>query len=355
MNVLARYVVRAIVRNVSLVLFVLVTVTTLFLFVSQLDDIGTANFGMREALLFVALRIPRAIVESLPASTLLGSLLGLGHLATQSELIAMRAAGISKVQLLTHVALAGILLGGVMAGLGESIAPSLGSYAREMRSESLLSDIEIADGQSTWFRDEGVIVNVRREFGGTGDGGLYLYEIDENKRVEAVARAKSVEAEGSSSWTLSDYAETRFASDRISVSQTQRSAHEFAFNAELLGLSEVRHDLLDTPALQRYIGFLEGNGRDASRYLTAYWGRWARVVSVPFMALLAVPFVFGSLRNAGSGARLIVGLCIGLGFYVADQVLTNSGSVYGFDPVVVAWAPTAGLVLITLIAALRVR
>ena len=355
MNVLARYIVRAIIRNVALVLFVLVTVTTLFLFVSQVDDIGTANFGLREAILFVALRIPRAIVESLPAATLLGSLLGLGHLATQSELIAMRAAGISKLQLLSYVGIAGILLATVMAALGESIAPSLGSYAREMRSEALLDEIEIADGRSTWFKVEGVIINVRREFGGTGDGGLYLYELDGERRIEAVGRADSVDAQGSSSWTLSGYAETRFAADHVSASQVSRSAHELAFNAELLGLSEVREDLLDTPALQRYISFLQSNGRDASSYLMAYWGRWARSVSVPFMALLAVPFVFGSLRSAGAGARLIIGLCIGLGVYVADQVLTSSGSVYDFDPILVAWAPTVSLILITGIAVLRVR
>ena len=51
----------------------------------------------------------------------------------------------------------------------------------------------------------------------------------------------------------------------------------------------------------------------------------------------------------------LVGLCIGLGFYVADQVLTNSGTVYGFDPILVAWAPTVGLMLITAIAIARVR
>jgi lipopolysaccharide export system permease protein len=355
MNVLVRYIVSAIIRNVVLVLFVLVTVTALFLFVSQIDDIGSANYGLREAVLFVALRIPRAIVESLPAATLLGALLGLGNLATQSELIAMRAAGISKLQLLANVGFAGILLAGVMVGLGESIAPSLGSYAREMRSEALLNEIEIADGQSTWFKDAGVFVNLRRGFGGTGDGGLYLYELDDDRRIEAVARAQSVESEGSSSWTLSGYAETRFAQDQISASQSRRSAHEFGFNAELLGLGEVRHDLLDTPALQRYIAFLQDNERDASRYLIAYWSRWARSVSVPFMALLAVPFVFGSLRSVGAGARLIVGLCIGLGFYVTDQVLTNSGTVYGFDPLLVAWAPTVGLILITGFAALRAR
>ncbi|HMB74374.1 MAG TPA: LptF/LptG family permease, partial [Gammaproteobacteria bacterium] len=148
MNVLARYVIREILRNVALVLAVLVSVTSLFVFVSQLDDIGVANFGLPEAILFVALRIPRSIVESLPAATLLGSLLGLGHLATQSELIVMRAAGVSRLQLLATVGCAGVLLSVLMVTLGESIAPSMGSYAREMRGEALLSEVELANGRS---------------------------------------------------------------------------------------------------------------------------------------------------------------------------------------------------------------
>ena len=82
-------------------------------------------------------------------------------------------------------------------------------------------------------------------------------------------------------------------------------------NPDLLELSVVREDLLDTPSLVRYIGYLQDNGLDAHRYLVAYWSRIASVVSVIVMTVLALPFVFGSLRSAGAGARLVVGLIIG--------------------------------------------
>jgi len=355
MSVLAGYIIRSILRSVGLVLTVLVCVATLFSFVSQLDDIGDANFGAREAVAFVILRIPLLIVDVLPAATLLGTLLGLGNLATKSELIAIRAAGVSKLQVLATVGVCGIALSGINFALGESLAPSLGAYAQQLRAEALLDDMEFADGRSSWFKDDNVVVNVRRGFSDDGDSGLYLYELSPESGLEAVARADSVESAESSTWILDGYAETRFAEDRLSASRTRAYAHELDLNADLLSMSEMREYLLDTPNLRRYIDYLRRNQRDDRRYVIAFWSRWAGAVSVPFMALLAVPFVFGSLRSVGSGARLVVGLCIGLGFFVADQVFQNSGVVYEFDPLWVAWSPTAGLVMITTIAAWRAR
>jgi lipopolysaccharide export system permease protein len=123
----------------------------------------------------------------------------------------------------------------------------------------------------------------------------------------------------------------------------------------LLELSEVREDLLDTPQLDRYITYLQSNGLDADRYLAAYWGRIANGASVVLMAVLALPFVLGGLRSAGTGARMLVGLVIGLGYYVLVQLSAQIGDVFSLDPVVAAWAPGALLLLITGVAVARLR
>jgi lipopolysaccharide export system permease protein len=79
------------------------------------------------------------------------------------------------------------------------------------------------------------------------------------------------------------------------------------------------------------------------------------VFSVVVMTVLALPFVFGGLRSAGAGARLLVGLIMGLTYYVAGQVLTSGGEVYGVDPLVIAWAPTVLLVLVASFLFARIR
>ena len=93
---------------------------------------------------------------------------------------------------------------------------------------------------------------------------------------------------------------------------------------------------------------------DASK-VRILWSRLANVVSVVVMTVLALPFVFGGLRSAGGGARLLVGLIMGLTYYVAGQVLTSGGEVYGVDPLVIAWAPTVLLVLVASFAFARIR
>jgi lipopolysaccharide export system permease protein len=73
------------------------------------------------------------------------------------------------------------------------------------------------------------------------------------------------------------------------------------------------------------------------------------------MTMLALPFVLGSLRSASAGARMIVGLVIGLGYYVLGELSTNSREVFALDPIVVAWAPSAVLCVITVLAVARLR
>ena len=73
------------------------------------------------------------------------------------------------------------------------------------------------------------------------------------------------------------------------------------------------------------------------------------------MTLLALPFVSGELRTSGTGARLVLGLLIGLVYYVVAQTFESSGEVFDIDPIVVAWLPSSILFGITAVALLRIR
>ncbi len=356
MTLLRTYLVMAVLRGVALVMAVLVAVTSVIELVGQLNDVGTGDYDLLAALTYVALRVPRTIFVTLPIGALIGALLALGNLAVHRELIVMRASGVSSLQLVSAVGLAGLVLSVVMVVLGESLAPSLGAYAIEMRTRAMHEEIAVGNRQATWLREGDRIVSLRRRAGDLGyGGGVLLFELGPEQSLKEVARADSADIDDNNRWVLSNYAETSFHEGGVAVRSERRSNEAHGLNAELLQLSVVREDLLGTPDLVRYIGYLQENGLDAHRYLVAYWSRLASVVSVIAMTVLALPFVFGSLRSAGAGATLVVGLIVGLTYYVAGEVLTSGGEVYGLDPLVIAWAPTAVLALTTAVAFLRVR
>jgi lipopolysaccharide export system permease protein len=354
MNILDRYLLKATLAPIVLVLLVLLGLSAFIEIVGQLDDVGEGNYRLIDAITYVALRVPRAAFEMLPAAALLGALLGLGSLASRSELVVMRASGVSRLRLMGSVAITGILLVVVMALLGESIAPTMGQYARQMRATKLLADVTISEGQEIWLKDGELILNLRQLSSDFSFGGVYLFDV-KGTELTQLARADSAAIDASGRWLLRNYAETRLEAGTVTALTLPEAVQTYDLSPDLLGLSVVRPDLLDTVGLWRYIGFLNSNGLDSVRYQVALWTRVANVISVGVMVVLALPFVFGSLRSAGAGARMVVGLLVGLGYYLSTKMLGSSGEVFDLDPVLVAWAPTAVLLVITGVALSRVR
>jgi lipopolysaccharide export system permease protein len=104
-----------------------------------------------------------------------------------------------------------------------------------------------------------------------------------------------------------------------------------------------------------YIDYLKRNSLDASQYESELWYRASRTLTVLIMPVLALAFVFGSLRTGGAGGRLMLGVIIGLAYYLSSETLANSGQVFNLNPVLVNWLPTVVLASVTGIALLRIR
>jgi lipopolysaccharide export system permease protein len=357
MSRLASYIVTSVLRGTALVAAVLVAVASVIELVGQFDDVGLGTYGVQEALVYVALRIPRKLFDVLPAAALIGSLLGLGNLAVHRELVVMRTSGISQYRLLGSVSGAGLILLIVMALLGESLAPRLGNYARTMRADALLDEVDTPSLSSTWLpgSDE-IIIHLSQSESGDGSGQhVRFFELDGDTGLSRFVEGELIAIGEDGYWDMLDYAETRFTARGVTHRNEGEVRENLGFGREMLELTEGREDLLELLELGKRIGNLRERGVDASVYLAAYWGRIADSVSVVLMTMLALPFVLGSLRSAGAGARMVIGLVIGLAHFVLGELSANTGQVFALDPVFAAWAPSAVLLLITALALLRLR
>ncbi|MEZ5459904.1 MAG: LPS export ABC transporter permease LptG [Steroidobacteraceae bacterium] len=343
-TILDRYILRAIFGSVAMVLVVLVTLGGLFLFLSQQDDIGTGSFDTADALWFVLLNLPQQVWEFLPIAGLIGTLTGLGMLArSPSEITVMRALRAwSAWRVAAAAALGGVLLAVIGSAVGGLLAPPLTQVAKQQKAFAKFANVSFAGRGGAWLRDGDLIVNVEQQSADNEFGGMVLYRLAPGQQLVSVGRAASARTDAAGRWQLSQYAETRFDGPRVATSRSATRALESNISAEFLGLSVNDPSQLDTLALQRLIGHLQANDLDARGPVFAFWNRIARAFAVVFGVLLAVPFVFGSLRAAGAGARTMVGLLLGIAFFALQNMLENGVVVFDVNPVLLAWVP-AGL------------
>lgn len=354
MSLLATYLMRAILTSTLLVMLVLLALAGLFEFIGQLDSIQ-GNYAVPQALLYAVLRLPQLSFEMLPIASLIGSLLGLGSLANNSELVVMRTAGLSVGDLARMVAISGSVLMVVTALVGEYIGPPLDYFARTMRDEARYEQEDRDIGSAAWVKDGPVILHLERINTEFEFGALYMYRFNEDNSLQSIARAENSGIDDEDNWILENFRETRFDDDSVQVVESSVSVESFDVDAEMLGITLVKPVSLSARGLMSYIGYLNRNELDAQRYETELWSRVARTVTVIVMPVLALAFVFGSLRSAGAGGRLMIGVLIGLAYFLASEMTANSGQVFNLNPAIVTWLPSFALLLVTLFALTRVR
>jgi lipopolysaccharide export system permease protein len=355
MTLLDRYIVRSILGSVLLVMTVLLMLGALFVFIDQQDDIGVGHYTAVEALWYTLLNLPQQAFELLPITALIGSLLGLGSLARGSELVVIRATGISVARLAGTALLAASLLIGLEVLLGEFLAPPLQVAAREQKAFAKFTNISFGGGGGAWVRDGNLILNVARQSGQRQFGSMQIFELSADHRLLALGHAVRATAGANKQWLLGDYTESRFADDTVQVRPPGERILKSNVTASFLGLAAQDPEQLTSRALWQLIQYYRTNSLDARQFVFALWSRIARTVAIAFSVLLAIPFVLGSLRSSGAGTRTMLGLLVGIGFFLLQRLIESGTVVFDLNPLVLAWIPTVMLGIVTLLLLARAR
>ena len=148
---------------------------------------------------------------------------------------------------------------------------------------------------------------------------------------------------------------TRFADDHVDSETVPEAILRSTVNPDFLGLAATDPGLLTLRGVASYIDHLHRNHLDAAAYEIGYWSRIARFAAVVVVTLLALPFVFGPLRTTGAGARTVIGIMLGVVFFLVMRTIEGAGHLFGMDPVLVGWLPTGIVGLGTALAISRTR
>jgi lipopolysaccharide export system permease protein len=204
-------------------------------------------------------------------------------------------------------------------------------------------------------RDGNLILNVAGQSSERQFGSMQIFELTPQHRLLALGHAARAVAGSRGKWLLSDYTESRFEDDRVTTRPPGQRVLESNISAGFLGLAIEDPKQLTGRALWRLITYFRSNALDTREYVFAFWSRIARTVAVVFSVLLAIPFVLGSLRSAGAGARMLMGMLLGVGFFLLQRLIESGTIVFALNPVVLAWLPTTLLALVTVGVLARAR
>jgi lipopolysaccharide export system permease protein len=379
MSMLDRYIVRSILGAVALAMVVFLILGGLFVFIGQQGDIGVGHYTVVDAMWYTLLNLPQQVYQLLPITALIGSVIGLGQLARGSEITVIRATGVSVARLAGTTLLVAALLIALEGALGEFVAPQLQEAANQQKAFSKYNSVGFGGGAGAWVRDGGLILNVARQSGKRQFVGMQVFELSPDHSLVSIGRAASATAAGQHTWMLGGYTESRFAYgsadapaaspgcdqqstpcrpppvDRVTTSAPGQKVLQSNVTAGFLGLAVQDPEQLTLSSLWQLIDYFHTNSLDARQYVFAFWSKIARTLAIAFSVLLALPFVLGSMRSAGSGTRTMLALVIGILFFLLQRLIESGTIVFNLDPVILAWLPTALLAAVTLLLLARAR
>jgi lipopolysaccharide export system permease protein len=339
MKILDYYIGRVVASTTFITLLVLLSVGSIIKFVEQMRAVGRGNYDLAHAALYVLYSVPRDIEIFFPMAALVGGLIGLGMLASNSELVVMQAAGMSRWQIIKSVMkTAGILIIFSMA-IGEWAAPQGEAAAREIRAQAISGGSLISAKNGIWAKDGDLIVHIG-EVEDTGRlNNIQIYNFDEQLQLTRWQSAQSAEYV-QDAWQLSNVKTTEVGEQQVTTNYVSFQVWRSSLSPDKLGVVTVKPESLSLAGLSNYLDYLSANSQDPSRYQLAFWRKLMQPLTVAVMLLLALSFIFGPLRSVSMGARIMMGILTGLLFDLTNQALGSVSLVYQLPPVLGAITPS---------------
>ncbi|WP_339802284.1 LPS export ABC transporter permease LptG [uncultured Marinobacter sp.] len=338
MRLLDRYVMTNVGSAMFLVMVVVLALDLMFGFIAELDD-ARNDYQVVEALYYMFLTLPRRVYDFLPLGAFMGCLIGLGAMASSSELTIIRAAGVSVKRVVWSAmkpALVIVLLGVV---IGEYLAPPAERLAQSHKAIARGAGENIAAATGVWHREGDTFMHLNAVVPDGALRGVSLFSFDEQGRwLETSVFAERADYQGDH-WLLQNVRTTRLTEEGTSLEESAELRWDTGLTPDVLSVLIVRPENLPVTGLFTYARYLDEQGLSSANYWLAFWKKVLMPIGTGVMVLVAISFIFGPLRSVTMGFRVFTGLIVGLLFKYMQDLLGPMSLVFGFNPVLAILLP----------------
>jgi lipopolysaccharide export system permease protein len=343
MKIIDRYISARFLWALLLVVSILAVLFSLFDLIQEMDEIGSGKYHLWQAFQYVALTLPGRVLELLPMSVLLASVLALGLLADRGEIQAMQGAGLSVLRICWSLFAAGLFCMLFSVLMMAFIVPPLDQHARTQRTIALSgSDITMTRG-GFWARNGTDLIHVRKTLYGRIPVEVDVFQRDTAGRLHAVIHASEAEIDRTGRWLLKNVQRLDIGEGAIAARHLESLTLDSLLGPDQVLLQEIPAESLSPSDLYRYIKTLKARGQNAERYELEFWRKITLPLATGAMVLLSLTFVFGPIRGSGPGRRIVTGLMVGIGVKLASDILNDLGHLAGIHPALPALVPPAAM------------
>jgi len=331
--------IRGSVLNAIIAVTVVLTMLDLVIaLLNQLDNLRD-SFTFTDALYYVVVSSPTRIYEMIPMITLIGCLAGLGSLATNSELTAIRAAGVSTHRIMMSTMKAAsimMVLGVVMA---EYVVPDLERLTTSFRTIALGREVAVSnEGKGHWHKEQNDFMRFSAIEPNGVLHGVTVYNFDDDKNLTAMTHARRALYQRGE-WVMEDVSRTDIGAFETETRKLPTMTFETELTPERLKFvaQEPRHMAISTH--YRYSVYLTEQGLGGGEFMLAFWKKVFQPLSTFVLVLVGISFIFGQLRSVTMGQRLFSVILVGLVYKIAVDLLGPMGLLLGIGPLLANLIP----------------
>jgi lipopolysaccharide export system permease protein len=326
---------------------ILALLALLVLVLQSLDLLGESGTilaypgnGQAELLTYISLRVPQLIAQFLPFSVLLATIVTLATLNQNSEIVSMKAAGLSAHQILAPLLLTSLAVAILAFAFNDRIvskatatltlweAAEYGPIPKDLNSRT-----------NVYVRDGNDVIRAASVSGSGKDtqlSGINVYVRDDNGGLREIISADNANFDGAQ-WTLQE----PFVFDLVSGNK-RRVADRIVgkgVTPDQFTLANINAAGLSFGELGEVIEELRAAGRRTNDLETTYWHKISSPLASILMPLLGAIAAFGLARSGRLFFRAVIAMALGFAYFVADNFALSMGSLDAYPPLLAAWAP----------------
>ncbi len=303
--------------------------------------------GQAEVWHYISLRVPEIIARFLPYSVLMGAIITYWGLNQNSEVIAMKASGLSAHQVLAPMIIAAIGIAGLSFAFNDRVVSrATATLNKWQKVEYAPIPLDRGVRINVWTRAGDDVINVQ-QVRGRGDAvtltNVTFYDRDKSGVLSATISAPNGKREGKA-WRI--WPARKF--DVASGVQTDLGSILVGegVGPDQFTLATVDADGMSFAQLWSAIGDLKAAGRPTKAYEGDLWHKLSGPLSAVLMPLLGAVAAFGIARSGKLFIRAVIGMALGFTYFVVDNFALAMGNLGAYPPMLAAWAPFVLFLLI---------